>query len=462
MPVGLRAATTALLAATVLFVPSGAAAGGALHVVALTPPPGLPAGELLSEPHIAVDPVHPSRLVAVAQTFHGLVVWRSADGGSSWHGPVTLRGSRRGTGYGSGDPVATIDREGSVLAAGVTFDRRGRCTLLERVGSYRSGDGGAEFARLASTGPTVALPRHFFGVPPLPQCPIPPGLDHMTTLDKPWIAAGATRATAGSVYLSWTRFDQFLDGRTFATLYLSVSRDGGKSYRPPVVVSPRAAPPGSLEQYSQVGVRPDGTVDVIWNGLWNGRPGVLHRSSADGRTFGPAEPVTLLPKGATTDGLATSLAISPAGRLGVCWSASALAAYRPKVACSTSWGDGTWTRPVFPFTSYGLQYLPAAAFEGERLWVAAYRSVAGTTRVLLAGSTGRGAFAEPVVLARRPYGLRELCGTRPPDCYPSQRFVGDYIGAAASRDTVWVDFVLPQGAPESPNRVYVAKLAAGP
>jgi hypothetical protein len=119
------------------------------------------------------------------------------------------------------------------------------------------------------------------------------------------------------------------------------------------------------------------------------------------------------------------------------------------------------SQPVTPFANRGWQYLPAAAFQGERLWVAGYRSTAETTRVLLARSDDGRTFRQPVVLAARRFGRGKLCAPHPPDCAPKQRFVGDYIGAVAGAGKVWIAFVLPVTGATSPNRVDVATLTTG-
>src|SRR5262249_10170146 len=156
-------------------------------------------------------------------------------------------------------------------------------------------------------------------------------------------------------------------------------------------------------------------------------------------------------------GLVSSLAISSAGRLAVCWAASVRPkAYLPRIACSLSGGDGRWSRPVTPFANHGWQYLPAATFQGERLWVSGYRSTAESTRVLLARSDDGRAFRQPIVLAARRFGRSKICAPHPPDCTARQHFVGDYIGAVAGAGKVWVAFVLPKAGSTSPNRVDVA------
>jgi hypothetical protein len=454
--------SVAALAAAIfaVAVAGSSAARAPLRTVTLAPPPGLRAPGTVSEPHLAIDPAHPSVLVAVAQT-RDLVAWRSEDGGRSWRAspPVAGKSSRRG--YGAGDPVVALGADGSARLGGVVFNTQGGCTLLNRVGSYRSGNGGRNFRALAEAGQTQRLPRRFFGVPPVPNCPLPPGLTHVATNDKPWLAVdSSTGPRRGWVYLAWTVNDQYPDGRTFSTLLFAASRNGGRTYGRPVVVAPRARAPDELEQYSQVAVRPDGTIDIVWNARRSGATVILHSASRNGgASFGAPERVTTRPRGTTPLGLASSLAVSPTGRLAVCWAGSIRAkAYVPRVACSLSDGNRVWSRPVSPLANAGPQYLPAAAFQDERLWVAAYRSTAETTRVLPTRSDDGRSFAQPVVLATRPYGRSVICAPHPPDCGPRQRFVGDYIGAVASSDAVSVAFVLPVGLPASPNRVFVATL----
>jgi hypothetical protein len=452
-----RAALCALAAVVLVLGLAGslAAADPPVQVVPLVPPPSLPQPGMVSEPHLALDPTNPAVLVAVAQT-RAVVAWRSEDAGRSWTASPALLG-KGGRGVASGDPVVAIGPDGSVLFGALAFDPEGRCTLLQRVGSYRSQDGGRSFAPLTGAGQTIRLPRRFFG---RPSCPIPKGLTHLSVHDKEWIAVDVTGgARRGSVYLVWTIYDQYPDGRIFGTLLFAASRDGGKTYGRPIAVSPRTRMPDLLEHLSQVAVRPDGTVDVVWNELRNGAFSVVHAASSDGGgSFSTAEPVALLPGNTTPVGLVTSLAVSPAGKLAVCWSASILPkAYLPRVGCSLSSGDGKWSQPGSPFAG-GRQYLPAAAFQGERLWVAAYRSSATATRVLLTRSDDGKTFAEPIVLAERPYGRSVVCAPHPPNCTPKQRFVGDYIGAVAAPGKVWVDFVLPAGKGTSPNRVFVATL----
>jgi hypothetical protein len=170
--------------------------------------------------------------------------------------------------------------------------------------------------------------------------------------------------------------------------------------------------------------------------------------------------VYTLPRGSTPVGLVSSLAVSEGGRLALCWAASIRPkAYLSRIACALSRGDRKWSKPLTPFPNRGWQYLPAVTFEGERLWVAAYRSTAETTRVHVAHSDDGRTFGKPVELAARHFGRGRLCAPHPPDCTPRQRFVGDCIGAVAAPGELWVAFVLPVAGATSPNRVFVAMLA---
>jgi hypothetical protein len=452
------------LALLVLLLASGAAAPAPpVRIVTLTPPPGLPAPATVSEPHLAIDPSHPSVLVAAAQTT-ALATWRSVDGGEHWQASLPPAGKNGMPSSGGGDPVVAVGADGATLLGGVAIDPAGRCTLLDRIGAYRLPAGSAEFDPPAAVSRAVPLPRHFFGTPPVASCPIPRGLTQVTTNDKPWLTVDTTRGSRrGWVYVVWSRYDQTLTGKTWSTLYLAVSRDGGRTYGAPIVIAPRREQPGEVEHYSQVAVRPDGTLDVVWNEFRAGRTSIVHRASRDGAaTFGARETITVLPRGTTPVGLVSALAVSPTGKLGLCWSQStAPKAFVGRILCAVSAGHGAWSKSVLPFGAAGRQYLPAVTFQGARLWVAGYRSTAQTTRVLVSGSADGTTFDRPILLAKRQYGRGALCAPHPPDCGAHQRFVGDYIGAAAAPGHVWVDFVLPAAGRTSPNHVYLATIATG-
>lgn len=105
----------------------------------------------------------------------------------------------------------------------------------------------------------------------------------------------------------------------------------------------------------------------------------------------------------------------------------------------------------------GRQYLPAAAFQGQRLWVAAYASSATSTRLVAVRSQGNH-FGAPVTVNRWPVPADRICAPHPPDCLEGQTFIGDYIGLVATRRQVVVAYIEPSAAPPQPNRVLVSSL----
>lgn len=105
--------------------------------------------------------------------------------------------------------------------------------------------------------------------------------------DKQWIAAGAN----GLVYVSWTSFKSNKpSGYLSSNIVMSVSHDFGATWSDKVQVSDAAHP---YDQGSSVAVAPDGTVYVAYEGNKAGDPSkdeiVLARSTDNGRTFTTAE-----------------------------------------------------------------------------------------------------------------------------------------------------------------------------
>jgi hypothetical protein len=160
---------------------------------------------------------------------------------------------------------------------------------------------------------------------------IPPGARF---LDKPWLAIDTTGgAFAGAVYLVWVRLHLDTGRRE---VLVSVSKDQGRTYAAPVLLDTLSdAERAGLEELAQVAVRPDGTVDVVWNGVRQGRPLILHAWSTDGgASFSSPETVVRLRPDASRLGIVTSLGTSPHGRLAVCWQQARSADRNdPRVAC---------------------------------------------------------------------------------------------------------------------------------
>ncbi len=156
-------------------------------------------------------------------------------------------------------------------------------------------------------------------------------------------------------------------------------------------------------------------------------------------------------------GVATTLAVSGSGRLGLCWRHAPLASHPTdgRVACRTTGADGRWgaRHRILP-RSGERQYLPAAAFQGERLRVDAYVSGDGSTRLASVPPTG-GRFTAPVTVDEWPVPRTRICAPRPPECSDRQVFIGDSIGLVVTPDRVVAAYVAASPDASTPNQVVV-------
>jgi hypothetical protein len=439
------------LAATALAGPSAGAAP-IQRFAGTTTVLDVPRGFEVSEPHVAADPDDPDTLYVVANAVGpelgvGLL-WRTRDGGRSWtrFGPLGGTGATpRGF---DADAVLAAGHGGLLLYASLALDvDEAAGTAPLHVGTRVSTDRGATFPAYGSAD-QVTLPLClFFG------CPPPPDLEG---LDTPWLAVDAARPPfRTSAYLVWVH-----DRAGRHELRFAASHDGGRTFAEPPLVLDRttSAELDGLEELPHVVVRPGGLVDVTWNAVRDGAVAIVHAISSDrGATFSRAEKVLRLRPDASRLGVATTLAVSPKGRLGLCWREAAVAnPVDGRVACKITDRRGRWgiRRDLLPGSDL-RQYLPAAAFRGERLRVVAYVSDETSTRVLAAVETGRG-FSNPVEVDEWPVPGSRVCAPRPPECGEAQTFIGDYIGFAATRRRLVAAYVAPSADATRPNRVVVS------
>ena len=460
MTVATRASVVSLAAALTLLPLAGAAWAGAdagdrghgdrarISTTVLDVPPGFDS----AEPHLAVAPDDPDRLYAVAtvtgeQLGLGLV-WRTADGGRTWKRSPLIGGTGATPLGFDADPVLAAGRKGLLLYTSLALDvDEVTETAPLHVGTRVSTDRGATFSAYGSAD-MVTLPLClFFG------CPPPPDLQG---LDTPWLAVDTTRGRfKGSSYLVWVH--DRADGRH--ELRFAASRDGGLTYAPPLVLDRTTAEQlDGLEELPHVVVRPDGRVDVTWNAVRDGSPVILHAVSTDGgSSFAAAERVVRLKATGSRLGISTTLAVSPEGRLGLCWAqAGSPDTDDARVTCKMTQRDGRWEagRRILK-KSDDRQYLPAAAFEGEALWVAAYVSNEKSTRLVAVRSQRHG-FSDPVTVNRWPVPGSRICAPRPPDCTEEQTFIGDYIGLVATPRRIAAAYIAPSPDASQRNEVLVS------
>jgi hypothetical protein len=169
--------------------------------------------------------------------------------------------------------------------------------------------------------------------------------------DPPTVAV----AQDGTVYVGWTARDE---GAAHASaLYLSASRDGGRSFAPPSKVNDDAKP--GVHGMHSLAVSGDGRVYVAWLDERNvapkpaaNAPSHMHTesnrelffaSSVDkGRTFSP----NLRVAGEVCPCCKTSLAVAGDGRVYVGWRQVLPGDYRHIAVASTADGGRTFSSPV--------------------------------------------------------------------------------------------------------------------
>ena len=391
-----------------------------------------------SEPHIAVDPDDPDRMFVVAQgalpyvALDPQLFWRTEDGGRTWSEPLVMGYIDNTPAGAAGDPVVAAGPDGLVLFATLAVMIEGDPdnltddfgTITAHIGTRVSTDQGRTFSSfgtadlLVITGPTSE------------------------EIDKEWLAIDTSDGPfRGSAYLAWIHFRP---DDTQDVLFAS-SRDGGNTYSTPLVLEHLVAGrTGGVEENVQIAVRPDGTVDAVWNSTADGQPVVLHARSTDGgASFSTPTPIANH-NADTSVGMVLSLAVSPQGRLGLCWPRPRPdPADVPQVVCQQTDAAGRWGEAELLLPGNDArQYLPAATFHGETLWVAAYVSDSTTTRVV-AVPHGQHGFDPPVTLIEWPVPSERICAPHPPDCTDDQTFIGDYIGAVATPNQLVVSAIEP-------------------
>ena len=203
-----------------------------------------------NEQNIVINPSNSQNIVTSANEYrvNGHEVYYTTNGGTTWHN-VLLPGWTRDSGgsglFGHldscGDPVLAFSPDGgSLYYSGLVcnFDKFPR--QISGVAVAVSHNGGASWD--APVMVTSAATGDFFQ-------------------DKEWIGVG----NDGTVYVTWTRFYQGPRGLGYlkSPIVMASSKTGGKSWSSVKQVSDDAHP---YNQGSQVGMAPDGTLYVAYEG----------------------------------------------------------------------------------------------------------------------------------------------------------------------------------------------------
>jgi hypothetical protein len=219
---------------------------------------------------VAISPTNPEHVIAVSmqsgrpgQARGSNYVYASTDGGKTWQtvpGPNPQRRTQ-------GDDAIAFGPDGVAFRTYIAFDG------LRAARPLRACTG--IFCSSSRDGVTWADPV--------------PVVDHINSLapfeDKPYLAVDKTQESPhrGNIYVAWTRFDVYgsKDPRHQSHIYLSRSRDSGKTFNPPVRLSQEPGDcldsDGTLEG-AVPAVGPKGEVYVAWSGP----KGLVFTSSTDG------------------------------------------------------------------------------------------------------------------------------------------------------------------------------------
>ncbi|MEZ4585583.1 MAG: sialidase family protein [Gemmatimonadales bacterium] len=403
--------------------------------------------EPVFEPHLALDPSDPDRILVAAHYGVGynrggkrIWTWRSDDGGRTWEGARM-----------------PLPNEAAALAADAVtgFDRRGRgyVSFLYADTTGRRFDGGAALAVTAEGSGPLGPARNY----------VAGGLERGGAIDKDWIALdrSPTSPFSGSLYLSWHRnVPDFATGTVASSFWVTASRDGGGTFEPERRIADAFS--------GQVAVRRDGTVDAIF--APRGESVLLHAASTDGaHTFSPPDTVAVLlpaagPRPATP--LDVPALLAHGDSLLVCWSASrASDSTRFTVRCAASPDGARWEAPgdvvpdLPPSESLGF---PALASGAGATWLLGYHGDSTLTRVVLFRSEDGGrTWREFRELARRGLGVDRFCLAAGAACRRTEPgtvfFPGDYFGLDAGPERVAAAFVLPaEERPDALPTVYVS------
>jgi hypothetical protein len=440
----LRTLGTAAGLVLTLVAAAASPAGKAPPTVRMLTLSGPKGDEPMREPNVAVDPTNPDRIVVTAPSrtpksataYH----WSTRDGGRDWS-----RGSLRPLHPGfdiASDPAIAFGPDCRVYYGHLDFGDFARARKLED-GRWLK-EGGLGVQRSEDCGRTFTPMR------------VADNPSASRQADKDWVAVDAWPGSRfrGSVYVMFSFIGSLVDRRDEATdVWFVFSRDG-KSFSAPRRLSPNGYVVANA-------VRPDGTLDAIWEERrWDSQK-IWHVSSSDGgETFSAPRLVVALEGGAALDW--PVLTATAKGTLVAAWcrrsDRSPAGRYESRIDTAV-FENGAWSSPreLVPELAAGeWMSTPALAATDHSVWLLAYGADARETRVSLHRApleTMR--FADRLVLGRRNFGTASFCPGWL-DCFDQkeepgakkraeeQFSPGDYVGLSGAGRRVAAAYVLPR------------------
>jgi hypothetical protein len=406
----------------------GAAAGqfgriGNVQPIAADAAPSINGAEpdTVTEPDVAIDPVRPNIITAVAQ--QGRYIdggsadpgyATSQDGGRSWiHGNLPLLTQAvGGTFQRASDAAVAFGPDGSDYAQTIPFDQT---DARSAVAVQRSANGGRTFGP-----PSLVVDDN----------------DPNVFNDKNWIAVDTSRRSPffGRIYSVWSRF--ITTGTvTDSPGTVSWSDDHGRTWSPMRFTGPANEDTEGLLPL----ISPRGAVTVVYDQTVGTNDFEAAQTSFDGgRTW--TAPVAIAQfLGAGVPGIRTgglpSAAIDPVtGRMYVVWQDTRFNSSGLNDIVLSSSGNGlTWTTPqrVSPVGAGLDRFTPAVAAFGGKVYISYRTRAAGGTAptvsqdLIVSADGGRTFGAEREVGPPATLAFAAVANT------PTTAFLGDYMGLAA-------------------------------
>lgn len=298
-------------------------------------------------------------------------VWRSGTSGRSWEKAAEIPGSWD-------HPVVTVDPANGRVYVAVLSEKESRVVL------FRSNDDGRTFA-----GPV--------------QVAMTDGKKLSLTVTPPLVLHD------GTVVFTWFEFPlDHQDGQPWVNrFWCAISRDGGKTFSPPVRIAEGFDAPDLSATTARMSSLPQTAVDLsagatrdrlylFWTDFRTGRARIRFTSSCDaGKTWSESREITA-GSDPETNTFMPAPAVSSQGILGILWFGGSDAAYDAWFSASPDGGE---------------TFLPAARVSRE------------TSKPETAGNTAPDAWA-----FKNSQGLLRLAFRSPFTRYP---IGGDYVGLAA-------------------------------